>query len=254
MNSEIKIAVTDFDGTLSPFKERIPDENIKAIHKWRSAGNKFGIATGRCLDFIEFDLKNYDITLDFLICVNGAVVFNKNREILHSVTIPIDVMKEFIKLPLVKDSGLPLIVLCERNSYSIRPYPEVPADIVPTLTLEEAAAREDVVQFGIRFETVEDTVKAIAEIQKDFPMLGGNPNRNYLDINIKPVDKKYGIERLLELMHWQDNQIFVIGDDINDLPMIKHFKGFTVKNAAPLVRDAALKIYNSVGEMLIEQI
>ena len=50
---EMKIAATDFDGTLCPIGEPIPEENIRAIKAWQAAGNKFGIATGRGLSLIR---------------------------------------------------------------------------------------------------------------------------------------------------------------------------------------------------------
>ena len=251
----MKIAITDYDGTLRDFKSGVvPQSNIEAIQKWRKAGNKFGIATGRNISMLDFELKNYDITLDFVVCVNGAVVLDKERHILHSVRIPLSIVKEFIKLPLVTDSDNQLIVFCERKIFSIRPYSEMPIELVPKISFEDLLQREDIVQFGIKFKTAEEALKMKEDLPKIFPMLGGNPNRNYLDINMSGVDKKYGISQLLKVMNWQDCPLFVIGDDSNDLPMIEEYKGYTVKTAAPFMHEAAAKVYDSVGDMLLNNI
>ncbi|MBR2179954.1 MAG: HAD hydrolase family protein [Selenomonadaceae bacterium] len=251
----MKIAITDYDGTLRDLKSGIvPQSNIEAIQRWRKAGNKFGIATGRNISMLDFELKNYDITLDFVVCVNGAVVLDKERNILHSVKIPPSVVKEFIKLPLVTDSDNQIIVFCERKIFSIRPYSEMPIELVPKIPFDELAKREDVVQFGIKFKTAEESLKMKEHLPKIFPMLGGNPNRNYLDINMSGVDKKYGISQLLKIMDWQNCPLFVIGDDSNDLPMIGEYKGYTVKTAAPFMHEAAVKVYDSVGDMLINNL
>ena len=251
----MKIAITDYDGTLRDLKSGIvPQSNIEAIQKWRKAGNKFGIATGRNISMLDFELKNYDITLDFVVCVNGAVVLDKERNILHSVKIPPSVVKEFIKLPLVTDSDNQIIVFCERKIFSIRPYSEMPIELVPKIPFDELAKREDVVQFGIKFKTAEESLKMKEDLPKIFPMLGGNPNRNYLDINMSGVDKKYGISQLLKVMDWQNCPLFVIGDDSNDLPMIGEYKGYTVKTAAPFMHEAAVKVYDSVGDMLLSNL
>ena len=251
----IKIAITDYDGTLKDLKAgEVPKSNVEAIHKWRKAGNKFGIATGRNLNLLELEIKNYDITLDFIICVNGAVIIDKDKNIIHSVRIKPEIMKNFVKLPMVNNSENPMIVFCERYAFSIRPYPEMPIELVPEISFEEVVQREDVVQFGIKFKTYEEPLKAKEELSKEFPMLGGNPNRNFLDINISGVNKKYGVSKLLELMNWQECPVFVIGDDNNDLPMIQHFKGYTVKTAAPFMQEAANKVYNSVGDMLLQNL
>ena len=251
----MKIAITDYDGTLKDIKSGVvPQFNVEAIQKWRKSGNKFGIATGRNISMLDFELKNYDITLDFVVCVNGAVVLDKERNILHSVRIPTSIVKEFTKLPIVTDADNQIIVFCERSVFSIRPYSEMPIELVPKISFEELLQRDDVVQFGIKFKTAEESLKMKEDLPKIFPMLGGNPNRNYLDINMSGVNKKYGISQLLKMMNWQDYPLFVIGDDSNDLPMIKEYNGYTVKTAAPFMHEAAVKIYNSVGDMLIENI
>ena len=250
----MKIAITDFDGTLKDFNGGIPKSNVEAIHKWRKVGNKFGIATGRNLKMLDFDLKNYDITLDFVICVNGAVIINKDKNILHSEKIPPSVMKNFVELPLIKDSNKPMIVFCEKEIFAIRPYPEMPNELIPKISLDEVVKRDDVVQFGIEFDNIDEPVEAIEILKKNIPTLGGNQNRNYLDININGINKKFGVAKLIELMKWQDCPLFVIGDDKNDLPMINQFNGYTVKNAAEFMYKAAKKVYNSVGDMLIDNL
>ena len=251
----MKIAITDYDGTLRDFKTGVvPQNNIEAIQQWRKAGNKFGIATGRNINMLDFELKNYDITLDFVICVNGAVVLDKDRHILHSVKISPSIVEKFIKLPLVTDSDNQIIVFCERKIFAIRPYSEMPAELVPKIAFDELIKREDVVQFGIKFKTSEESLKMKEELPNIFPMLGGNPNRNYLDINMSGVNKKYGISQLLKIMNWQEYPVFVIGDDSNDLPMIKEYNGYTVKTAAPFMHKEASKVYDSVGDMLISNI
>ena len=59
---------------------------------------------------------------------------------------------------------------------------------------------------------------------------------------------------LLELRRWGEaKEVLVIGDDMNDLPMIRHFNGHAVANAAPEVRDAASSVFLSVGQMLRER-
>ncbi len=249
---KMKIAVSDFDGTLKGFDEMIPKKNIEAIQKWRAAGNKFGLATGRNLKLLEIDIKNYDITFDFIICVNGGVIADEKKEIIHSVKIPSEVRRNFLKT--VKEIKNPMIVFCEKTAYSIRPYPEMPIELIPEITFEEVIKRDDVVQFGIKFENAEEAAKSKEKLEREFSMLGGNQNRQFLDINMRGVNKKYGVEKLLEIKKWENCPIYVIGDDANDLPMISRFNGYTVKNSAQFMHKEAKKIYESVGEMLLENI
>ena len=44
---KMKIAASDFDGTISFHEKGIPTENLDAIRAWQTAGHKFGLVTGR---------------------------------------------------------------------------------------------------------------------------------------------------------------------------------------------------------------
>lgn len=75
-----------------------------------------------------------------------------------------------------------------------------------------------------------------------------------IDVTAPDVSKAAGMEHLLQLRRWGDaEEVLVIGDDRNDLPMITHFKGYAVANAAPEVRDSASAVFPSVGQMLREK-
>ena len=45
-------------------------------------------------------------------------------------------------------------------------------------------------------------------------------------------------------------EVFSIGDEINDLPMIEAFNGFTVDTAREAIQAKARKVYQGVGMML----
>ncbi|MBQ1510781.1 MAG: HAD hydrolase family protein, partial [Selenomonadaceae bacterium] len=42
----MKIAASDFDGTLNDNEKGISPENVAAISEWQADGNKFGLVTG----------------------------------------------------------------------------------------------------------------------------------------------------------------------------------------------------------------
>ena len=252
----MKIAVSDFDGTLCRLSPgttlggSVPEANLSAIRRWREAGNKFGIASGRGISLLEMEVEKYGIPVDFLICSNGAAIFDEARELLHSTVFPPDVLRDFLNHPLIRGKELPVLLFGERQVYALRPYPDIPMEYTPAISWEEAANLRDAVQLGIMFPSLEETRRATEAVERDFPMLGGNANRVYLDVNLRGVDKKYGVEHLVEAMGWQGAPVLVIGDDKNDLPMVEYFHGFTVDTAQPFMKEAAAKVYGSVGEML----
>ena len=70
-----------------------------------------------------------------------------------------------------------------------------------------------------------------------------------IDVTACHVNKTEGIRRLLHARHW-DGEVLVVGDDGNDLPMIRDFGGYAVSTAAPAVLEAATNVVDSVGQML----
>ena len=55
-------------------------------------------------------------------------------------------------------------------------------------------------------------------------------------------------------MAWETPEVFSIGDEINDLPMIEAFDGFTVDTARDEIKAKARQAYASVGAMLLDNI
>lgn len=251
----MKIAATDFDGTLCPIGEPIPEENIRAIKAWQEAGNKFGIATGRGLSLIRAALAKYDgLKLDFLVCNNGAVSLDADGNMMHCQPIERDVLAGLFSMEVVQDERYSLLVFTAHEVYSIRPNPLIPIELIPSITVEQALQCKDVVQISMKLDTPEEAQQVSDDIHAAYPSLGGNINRSYLDINYVESDKGWGLQRMMDSGEWKGSELLVIGDDKNDLPMIERFQGFTVATAKPFMQEAAAKVYDTVGAMLMDNL
>ncbi len=247
----MKIAATDFDGTLCPIGEPIPEENIRAIKAWQEAGNKFGIATGRGLSLIREAVEKYeDLKLDFLVCNNGAVSLDAQGNMMHCQPIFSEVLRGLFEMEVVQDERYSLLVFTTHEVYSIRPNPLIPIELIPPISVERALQLPDVVQISMKFTTPEEAQQVSEDIHAKYPSLGGNINRSYLDINYVESNKGWGLQKMLDSGDWKGRELLVIGDDKNDLPMIERFHGFTVATAQPFMQEAAAKVYDTVGEML----
>ena len=75
------LVASDFDGTLYVNDINIINKNIEYINKLRENNHLFAIITGRGLSIIEL-LKKYNISYDFLICENGAIIYDNKDNIL----------------------------------------------------------------------------------------------------------------------------------------------------------------------------
>ena len=111
-------------------------------------------------------------------------------------------------------------------------------------------------QVSLNCGTQENALATEAMVRASFPQLRGNINRGYLDLNLVEADKKNGVARLLQVTGWQvaPDDLFVIGDDRNDLPAIEAFHGYTVATAPDFMKAAAKKVYESVAQMMLENL
>ena len=85
----MKILASDFDGTFNTGGDSVY-RNIEAVLRWQKAGNQFGIVTGRPYHLFLPELKQYQIPVDFLVCVNGAAIHEPDGKLLWSAALPDD--------------------------------------------------------------------------------------------------------------------------------------------------------------------
>ena len=81
-------------------------------------------------------------------------------------------------------------------------------------------------------------------------MIHAYPNRGSVDITPLGISKQQGIQQLIELMGWKNVRVYPIGDETNDLPMIRAFDGYTVDTARAVIQQQARGSYPGVGAML----
>ena len=77
------------------------------------------------------------------------------------------------------------------------------------------------------------------------------PNACSLDITPVGVGKDQGIRTLLSVMGWDGAEVFAIGDETNDLPMLKAFDGYTLTTAREAIQKQAKEVFPSVGAMML---
>lgn len=251
----MKLAFSDFDGTLC-IDGVVPEENLRAIRLWQAAGHRFGIATGRGYTAILPEIERHQIPIDFLVCANGSAVYTQDGRLLMASAMPKEAVRAFLHSPhATQYTGGWLFFTtdqaCARNGAQM-----LPPEYFRMLTdLDEAAELPHLLQIGMEFPSQEETIAAFAAMDADFPhTFAGNINRRFLDINVYGTSKDNGILHLAGLLDVDEKNIFTIGDDRNDLPMIRRFgaHGCCVRRAQSAIHEAAGRVYDSVGDMLMD--
>ena len=256
--SPLKIAASDFDGTL--FRDKnISAEDLAAIKSWRAAGNKFGIVTGRCYQMLTSQLSDFDLTLDFAICDNGAIIFDDAGEVLFETAIPPKILTEMMNEPFMQQKSLHFLfeaadeVFCvnvKENSWVMREKGLWGFFLTFTDAAQVPALPKKINQMALGFETVEQAQFAADLLNRKYgEQIFAQRNTHSLDIVTAGINKGAGVAKLLELWNYR-GEVFVIGDEANDLPMIKRFSGYTVATAKDFVKREAVAVFDSVGAML----
>ena len=253
-----KVAASDFDGTIYR-GEKISDEDLTAIKNWRAAGNKFGIVTGRAFVMLEPHLKSYALDVDFSACCNGAAIYDGNGQIIFESELPKNFLLDVMNAPCARSTfhfafeaaDEVLCVIVDENSWVLReknrwnfPLQIIDAAQIQTLT-------KKINQLALDFPSSEDAQVAADALNEKFgDKIFAQKNTHSVDIVPVGINKGSGVENLLQLNGWTGAKVFVIGDETNDLPMIKKFGGCTVATAKDFVKREATAVFDSVGAML----
>ncbi|MBR6012330.1 MAG: HAD-IIB family hydrolase [Selenomonadaceae bacterium] len=257
----MKIAASDYDGTL--FRdEEIAKVEVEGVNKWRAAGNKFGVVTGRDYGMLMPQLNFYGIESDYAVCNNGGLICKVDGTALWQGNIPVETLKNISNESCVQKSfhfafsAINTTYLCHESegSWIMREAKQWNFKI-EKISEKNILDLPQIHQFSLGYVTTEESFAASEFLNKKYgKIIHAYPNRCSLDITPNNVSKRKGIEKLLELMSWKNSEVFAIGDEINDLPMIEAFNGFTVNTARKEIKSKAKKVYSSVGAMLFDNL
>ncbi|CCV64614.1 HAD-superfamily hydrolase, subfamily IIB [Alteracholeplasma palmae J233] len=233
------LIASDFDGTLLIDKQINPLD-IEKIKEFRSKGNKFVICTGRSIDSIYDALKEFEVPFDYIIGVNGAIAIDKNYHIVYSNEFD---LKTVHNINTILDT---YEILGYRLSNGLsHEY------IEPNNLDQEKKEINEIRGYYINAGTEENALKLAEELNKKFEGKNAQAYKNmhYVALGIKGIHKGYGVQQLADLIGFKGN-IHVIGDDYNDIPMLKRFNSYGIKSGYEEAISFAKHRVNSVLEAI----
>lgn len=226
------LVASDFDGTLYVNDINIINKNIEYINKLRENNYLFAIITGRGLSIIEL-LKKYNISYDFLICENGAIIYDNKDNILYSCYLEqddIDSTIEIIKkynLKFIIDTGDKYITDLNQK------FSNVASIFLDRKTIND----------------VNEMLKIIKENTNTYSYI----SPNWINIVNMNVNKKKTLEKLETILE-NKYKICPIGDAINDVEMISFFDGGVMKNHEKELDNLPNKNYDTLADYIKELI
>lgn len=263
----IKIIASDMDGTLLNDEMMISQRNIEAINHATENGIDFLIASGRQLDEAKPFLK--DQVHPGFITLNGAEVYDKNETLVSSnpiTTASVQAITNYLRqkglyFELITDKGVFSNSLKKRTTN----IAELLSILNPTTTYEKAL--EDtkailkhaktiyvddydqilndndhkimkILVFDSRQKEAFDPLKDSLKDLDDIVITSSSPNN--LEINSKQAQKGIALMEYARQKNVKPEEVMAIGDNLNDLSMIKAAGiGVAMENAVPTIAKAA---------------
>lgn len=251
---------TDLDGTLLDSRSQVSEENSAAIEYFKSEGGSFTFVTGRVPHgaklIREFVKPNMPIVV-----FNGGGIFDFDKdELLWGMYLD-EESKKVIEYVENTVPGLGLVVCTDERVY----FPKMnkwvddyyklenfPLDNTPYQEIPEAWKKA---LFIIGEEDMPQVIKAVeaSGLKDNYDFV--RSCAFYYELLPKGASKGAGLMRLAELCGIDKDKIIAVGDNENDISMLREAKiGVAVANATDTTKAAADLITVSNNEHAIAQI
>ena len=225
----MKILASDFDETIYYLDDPVKtDDNVEAIKRFVSAGNIFCIITGRNYTSLKKILIEKNIPYSYLICEDGAKIFNNMDYCLDTVLLDEDDIKQLI--PVIEENKWDYYL---DDGYNHTEYYKDCVKIVINCVDEEEKKR-------------------IIEILKNKVHIHIYASRFHINIIHRSVNKENALKKLINMEKLNYNILHVIGDNDNDYEMLKTFEGAVIKKHHPILDDLGKKEFDTLKEYIEE--
>lgn len=228
-----KIIASDMDETLLNDQHAICQRNIDLIQKAKEKGVKFVPATGRGFMSIQHDLKTlglYDEENEYVLSFNGgALSENKNNRLLFFEGLSFEKTKEIFEFGLNCD-------VCQHVYTKDKVYvfnlSESEAERIKNQKVDCVIMQENSIDF-LKDEPISKILyqntdvpylmslePQMKEIWEGHCAVSYSSNR-YMEFNRIGIDKGAGLKHLAELLGVDISECIAVGDNYNDLPMLR---------------------------------
>lgn len=254
-----KAIILDMDGTMFDHKNEI-SENLNAyIKKLRERGEIIFIATGRTMEEIKENAPE-DLEVDGIVSANGMVVYRGNQQIVKHALEPSLVQglveqagKLNIYYEVHPDEGQRMALKKDEAYFRemiTTPYPE-------TVKVDEWSEREAALDGNMNW-TDKIQTESIAKIyffskdknkmlnwkseldkvKEKINFSAFSSSDHNVEVMEENISKATGIQYLLEQYNLKNDDLMMVGDSENDLPLMD-IAGYAVamKNAPDRVKE-----------------
>lgn len=246
-----RLMFSDLDETLL-VNHHVPKMNQEAILKAREQGLKFVPCTGRAFNMIPDILKEigtYDKAGEYSLCFNGGlIVENKDNKVLHFKGLDFKQAKEIFEnarnlyvCVLVFTLDCCYIFHADEDEIQRKIAQKAKFKVIEDYDIDflkdEKIAK--ILYEKRDMDYLKQLAKKLPESIQETCSIAFSSGR-YLEMNTKGVDKGYGMRWLVNYLGYDMDETIGIGDNYNDVEMIKTAKlGCAVACASDDIKELA---------------
>lgn len=251
-----KFILFDLDGTLLTDDKRIGQEDIDRLEQFLQEGHHLAVATGRRYFSAREILNRYGIKIP-IIANNGAVIRDQEDHLIFRKALDMLLLEKIIET----SRGFPVCPVFHIDGfhkaydmvYNSKDYNSDLLDYLEdeplrVLKIEDYQDLKDQVVLSTIYFGRDDTLENFQEeLDRKYPdSLSMHILRNLdqhvgiLEIMPHQVNKFYGAQIMAQKLHEKITDMITIGDDVNDLILIKNAKvGIAMDNGPASVKSIA---------------
>ncbi|MFH1749144.1 MAG: Cof-type HAD-IIB family hydrolase [Planctomycetota bacterium] len=258
MPLNVDLLAVDVDGTLLDSNHLLPPANRAALHRAHEAGIRIVLCTGRSYPETCPILTKIGLDLDATVTAFGALLTdNRDGRTLERFVVPLDVSHQLTEWFLTR--GFCVLWLNDREQTGLdgyiisgsRQHPAVDRWLAQTpCQIERVPRLTDDFLPPIRISIIDEPdvlAPVSAELQKAFDgsithnlLRAPAYNLTIIEAFAPHVNKWHGIERLCRRWGINPAHTVAVGDDVNDLDMIRSAGlGVAMGNAHPEAKRVA---------------
>lgn len=253
----MKLFATDYDGTLL-YAKKIMQEDLQAINDWKEANNQFAIVTGRSMESIMKQVKEYNLPVDYLVTNNGGMVFDRDGKCLLSNYLDYITTVDIIYAAKMMEGVTSYVVNDGVNRHRIVVDASIEehrySDLEPDLSEEEVLDMGKYAQLVLSMTDVELALQMADAINANFgETVVAYANQYVVDVVPKGISKATGLDFVCEWIGVSEDDTYTIGDSYNDIPLMEYgAHGSAIETAFDDVKEHARFVYASVHDMIKE--
>ena len=250
----IKMIGLDLDGTTLNSESKLTERTFEAFRKAYDMGTTIVIATGRAFTAVPKEIKSLE-SVEYIVTSNGArITERKTGKTIRESYIDSDVIVKIHELFMTLDPDIEIFfdgkayigkreydaIMDGRNTVRSKEYvaaSRIPVDDIFSLLLENKGIIENI---NVNY-TLPDQKRRIEPLLKtidNVTLTSSYPLNN--EFEGEGTSKGKAMEYIMGLKGFSKDEIMCIGDNPNDIEMIKFAGlGVAVENSEPIVKKFA---------------